>query len=261
MTEALTSAAPLIRWSFAILMALSALLYLVVHLRPRALVRFNSVPWAFHLERATDLRYQAVLYGAFHTHPWARVSHYSLAWDQPFWFALLWIVHPLLPVLALGLLGAQAALLRAPRLAAVLTLTWASVAALGWGLVQTLGPEPATLLSMAVLVFGGALRFLGHLGEPLPPGLVEDGRFVPMRRGLGRLNVMLVGPLIGVVSEFAAAFPFRLFLVQVLWLSEKLGVTAPEHGSVREHMAEVVKVHEGGWSASPVTAWMMGRGA
>ncbi|MCB9795538.1 MAG: hypothetical protein H6741_22780 [Alphaproteobacteria bacterium] len=242
---------------FFVLMALSALLYLLAHAAPRALVRFNSVPWAFQLQRACDLRYQAVLYGAFHTRAWARVTHYSLAWDQPFWFALLWLLHPLAAVGALALLGAQAALLGAPRLGAALTLIWAAIAALGWALVAALGPT-AGLVSMVVLILGGLLRFLGHVTEPLPPGLVQDGRFVPMRTAGLRVNV-LVSPLVGVVSEFAAGFPFRLFVVQVLWLADLAGLRAPEHGTLREHLADARRVHEAGWSASPVTAWMLTR--
>ena len=254
--QVLQAARPASEWSFGVLMGFSALLYLVAHLAPRSLVRFNSVPWAFQLGRATDLRYQGVLYSAFHTRPWARFSHLSLAWEQPFWLALLYALHPAVAGAALLLLLMQALLLGSRKLAAVLMGTWVAIAAAGWGLVQICGEERTATLAMTVLLFGSLLRLSGHIREPIPPGILVAGRFVPQSHARPGLHI-LGSLLVGLVSEFAAGFPFRLFLVQVLWLSNALGLETPHHGGHEEHSSTAEQVHRGGWSASPVTAWML----
>ena len=252
---ALESASSPIIWSFGVSMMLAAGLYLLVYMSPSVMVPFNSVPWAFQLRKSTDLRYQAVLYGALHTHRWARVSHYSLAWDQLFWFALLGALHPAAIVVMLSLLLIQATLLRAPGLTVALATAWLAVAALGWGLVALLGAATMGLLSMAALLLGGVLRVLGHVFEPLPPGMAKEGSFVPLREAGRGVNI-LVAPFVGFVCEFAAGFPFRLVLVQALWLGERAGLSAPAHGTREEHLRDARKVLDGGWAASPVTSWM-----
>ena len=253
---ALESVSLPIAWSFGLSLTLAAALYLLVHVTPSRMVRFSSVPWAFQLRKSTDLRYQAVLYKALHTHRWARVSHYSLAWDQLFWFALLGALHPAAVLVTLSLLLIQATLLRTTGLTAALAIAWLAVAALGWVLVELLGTATAGLLSMAAVVFGGVLRVLGHVFEPIPPGIAKEGSFVPLREAGRGINV-LAAPFVGFVCEFAAGFPFRLVLVQALWLGERAGLRAPAYGTREEHLRDARKVLDGGWAASPVTSWMI----
>ena len=69
---ALESASSPIIWSLRLSLMLAAGLHLVAHIAPSIMVHFNAVPWAFQLRRSTNLRYQALLYGALHTHGWAR---------------------------------------------------------------------------------------------------------------------------------------------------------------------------------------------
>ena len=156
----------------------------------------------------------------------------------------------------LSLLLIQATLLRAPGLAAALVMAWLAVAALGWGLVAMLGTTTTRLLSMAALVFGAVLRLLGHVFEPVPPGMVKEESFVPLREVGHGVNI-LAAPFVGLISEFSAGFPFRLVLVQALWLGEWAGLTTPTHGSREEHLHDARKVLDGGWAASPVTSWML----
>ncbi len=246
---------PLIHWSFAVSMALAGVLYVLVHIVPRALVPLNSVPWAFLVRRASDLRYQAVLYRAFHTQRWARVSHLSLLWEQPLWFALSWVVHPVAPLVVSCVLLALASTLRSPWLVVALASTWLFSAAVGWRMIAMLGPGTTTWVAEALLVAGALLRMVGHLGEPLPPGLVDPVRFVPMRKASLRLNIV-VAPLVGLVSELAASLPFRLVVVEVLWLAERMGLAPGRFGTRAEHHADALRVHREGWSGSSATAWM-----
>jgi hypothetical protein len=246
-----------ITWTFVVLLAMSGVLYVFAHAAPRRLVRYNSVPWAFQLHRAWDLRYQAVLYQAFHTRAGARASHASLVWEQPLWCALLWLLHPAAAIGGAMLLLAYVALLRTPWLIAALVLLWASMAGLGYGSIVVLGRPHAATVAMTLLVLGALVRFVGHLGEPLPPGLVARDRFVPIREAQFHFN-LVVCVLVGIVSEFAASMPFRLFPVVVLRLGGWLGLPAPAYGSPHEHQLEARRVLDEGWRGSPVTAWMAG---
>lgn len=245
----------LTHWSFGISMVFVAALYVVVHTVPRALVRLNSVPWAFHLRRAHDLRYQAVLYRAFHTRRWARVSHLTLLWEQPLWFALLWLVHPVAFGLALCALLTLASNLRPRWLVVAFALTWSVSAVLGWGLVVALGGGVALVLAEALLLGGAALRLIGHVGEPIPPGLADPLRFVPIGQARRRLHMVAV-TFVGAISELAASLPFRLILVEVLWLAERIGFVSARFGTKTEHDADAIRVHQEGWAGCSVTAWM-----
>ncbi len=252
--ECLTVARIVVGWSFGVLVVATLALHALASAFPAFMVQLHSVPWAFHVRRSVELRYQCVLYATFHRGLWARLSHLSLAWDQLAWFALFWAIHPLFVVGALAVLFAQAAWIGDKRLAVALGGTWTVIATLGWLVNEALGAD-APFVSAAVLCLGGVLRASGHLTEPVPPGMSMSDRFVRLRE-LSVSWQLILSPFVGLVSEFAAGLPHRLFLVQVVWLADRLGLTSDSVGSLPSHEEEARRVVEGGWRAGETTAWM-----
>lgn len=252
--DALIEARVVTWWVFGALVAATLVLHALAALFPTFMIQLHSVPWAFHVHRSVELRYQSVLYAAFHVGPWARVTHISLAWDQLAWFALFWSLHPLVVVVALALLLAQAVWLGERRLATVLCVVWCVIACAGWLVHDLLGDDTAVIAAF-VLSLGGVLRASGHLTELVPPGVGGGDRFKPIA-DLRPRWLLVVMPFIGLVSEFAAGLPHRLFLVQVLWVAERLGLECESVGSWPSHADEARRVHEGGWRAAETTAWM-----
>jgi hypothetical protein len=253
--DQLWSHASTLTWCvFGTLVGATLVLHALTSLVPAFMVQLHSVPWAFQVSRSVELRYQCVLYATFHRGLWSRVTHLSLAWDQLFWFTLFWALHPLAVVVALAVLFAQAAWIGDKRVAVVLTIAWCAVASLAWLVHHVLGAE-SPVVAAAVLSVGGVIRASGHLTEPVPPGLGERHRF----RRLGELRPtwqLIVSPLVGLVSEFAAGLPHRLFVVQVVWLADRLGITSESVGSFPSHDDEARRVLAGGWRAGETTAWM-----
>lgn len=248
--------APAIRLTFFVFLGLTAILYGLCAFATPFMVRLNSVPWAFHLRRNLDVTYQGVLYAAFHMGRWAQVTHWSLAWDVVLWFVLFWALGPVAVALALVALVIQAFLLGDRRVGVVLSGIWMGVAGGAWALGGAIGWDVMVPVSMVILMASGLLRFLGHVFEPLPPGMVDDtDRFIPLKDARPVLGLM-VSPLIGIISEFAAGLPFRLFVVQGVWMADRLGMAKEEKGAWGRWRAEAEGLHQKGWLSSPVTAWM-----
>jgi hypothetical protein len=209
---------------FLVTLALAGIFYALCYAAPRLMLRQMSTPWAFHLDRSVDLDFQGVLYAAYHTAPLARVTHGSLALEQVAWLVVIqgWSVPVGAAVLALLLL--QAALLREPGISVAVALAWGGVWLLASAARSSLGDASAVPIAEVVLVAGAALRMMGHASEPIPPMIATVGdRFIPMAKARigARLPALLA---LGYVAEFCAGLPFRLFVVQVGWLAQRLGV-------------------------------------
>jgi len=230
-------------------------LYVLVYAAPRFMVRLHSVPWAFHAGRNLDLRFQGVLYAAFHTSRWARLTHLTLASDQVAWTVLAWLIHPLVAALVVAVPLAQAVLLRDRALVTSVAVAWTFVVLAAASVLVFVAIDDALVLAQATLVLGAFARTAGHVTEPIPPGLLDaTDRFHPMRRARATAGVVL-GPVVGTVSEFAAGLPFRLFVVLVFQTASRLGFRG-SHGSHTDHVDEARRIHANGWRASTTTAWM-----
>jgi hypothetical protein len=234
---------------FLATLVLAAIFYALCYAAPRLMLRQMSMPWAFHLDRSVDLDFQSVLYAAYHTAPLARITHYTLVVEQIAWLVVMQAWSWPLAAAALGMLVVQAALLREPGISVMVALAWGVVwvlaaAARGWA-----GDAHAAPIAEIVLVACAALRMAGHIPEPVPPMVAAVGdRFVPLakaRIGL-RFPVLLV---LGYVAEFCAGLPFRLFVVQVGWLAQRLGVRPTRAMAWPEAVQTARAVHSLGWRA------------
>jgi len=93
------------------------------------------------------------------------------------------------------------------------------------------------------------LRFIGHTFEPLPPFITDPAdAFVPLRQARIRPSIVVVA-LSGIVSEFAAALPHRLIVVQLFWLAQKCGYAprAARPWAEASHLGAAIRSN--GWKA------------
>jgi hypothetical protein len=234
---------------FVVTLALAGFFYLLCYAAPGLMLRHMSMPWAFHLDRNVDLGFQSVLYAAYHTATFARVTHFTIALEQIAWLVVIQGWSWPLAAAALALLLVQAALLGEPGISVAVALAWAVVWVLAAAARGFLGEARAAPIAEAVLVVAGALRTIGHVTEPVPPMIAVVGdRFVPFakaRIGL-RLPALLV---LGYVAEFCAGLPFRIFVVQVGWLAQRLGVRPTRAMAWPEAVDRAREVHAVGWRA------------
>ena len=234
---------------FVVTLALAGVFYLLCYAAPRLMLRHMSMPWAFHLARSVDLDFQSVIYAAYHTAPFARITHLTLAVEQVAWLVVIQGFSWPVAAAVLALLVLQAALLGEPGISVVVALAWglvwvAAAAARGWA-----GDARAVPIAEIVLVAGGALRTVGHVSEPVPPMIAAVGdRFIPLAKArIGpRVPALL---LLGYVAEFCAGLPFRLFVVQVGWLAQRLGVRPSRAMAWPEAVERAREVHTLGWRA------------
>lgn len=243
-----------------VMLALTFLLHVAVYTFPRRLVPYNALPWAFRFESNLDLDFQTVTYAAVHDKRIARWSHLTLPLEQVAWAIVLLSVHPLALAVVLLIVAAQAALLREPPLAFALVATWLGVSALGVFALGAVGPA-ALLSAQILLLIGPILRFVGHAFEPIPPfvgsprvGGPRDA-FLP----LSETRLGLAAPLLvagGIVSEFAAALPHRLIVVQVFWLAQRLGYTPRVARDWPRARALGAAIRADGWKAYDKTRWL-----
>lgn len=228
------------------------LLLLVCHVAPARLARWNSIPWAFQLQRAEDTELHCTLYALYHGTRWGRISHYLFALDVLAWFALLWSAHPALVGLLLVGLAALTLRLRDRALALVLALLWAACAALAPFVLAALGGQ-TVWLELAVIT-QGVLRVAGHFGEPIPP-LLGDG--ADGFRSLGQARLGLHVPMVlaaGYVSEVTAGLPWGLIRVQAAWLVDLRRRGTPLWNTARSHAR---RIRDGGFAAHAPTAAML----
>lgn len=234
----------------------SVLFFIAVYWRPMWMVRLQSMPWAFQLEHNLDIDFQSVLYATYHTHWFNRFTHWTIAVEQIAWFVVLMWVHPLLPILMMLLLGLQAAQTRDSALTLFAAIAWGAVYACATCAVNGFGMDRAVLHAETVLIGCAIWRFFGHICEPLPPFLCEESdRFLPIAR-LRFGPKVLVFAVLGYLSEFASALPFRLFVVQLNWMLNAVGHRSERVISWAEADRLARAIHQAGWRAYPKTAML-----
>lgn len=208
--------------AFIAMLALNVVLHFFVYANPRGIVPYNALPWAFQIGWNLDLDFQAVTYAAVHDKWIARWTHLTLPLEQVAWVVILMSVHPAAVPIVVALVVWQASLLGERQLALGVVAMWALLAALGFACLSAFGPTAVTAAKLLLLI-GPVLRFIGHTFEPIPPfvGLPKDA-FIPLSEMPIRPSIVALG-LGGIVSEFAAALPHRLIVVQLFWLAQQMG--------------------------------------
>jgi len=243
---------------FVVLAAAGALLYIACYLVPAPMRRIISVPEAFHIgenwgPRGFDM--QAVSYASYHTTTLAAITHLGFALDAAAWVVLAWHFLGWFGVAAVGLVkAAQLLSYREPRLATVLAIQWLLVAggaAVAWSLM---GPEAAVLASMATVVVMAIWRTIGHVTEPVPPGVSGTSQFVALE-DVGIKPSLGLSFIVGIVAEFSAGIPFRLLDV---WtydvLLRRLGFRTESVVGYDELDRQRQAIFASGWGAAPATA-------
>lgn len=237
-----------VRAAWGVMLSLVVVLHAAVYVAPYGMVPFNALPWAFHIDHNLDLDFQAVTYATVHETRFARWSHLTMPAEQVAWVIVLISLHPAALALVLALLLWQALSLREPPFAAGVVAMWAALSVAGWAILHSLG-APAVTVSRALLLVGPLLRAAGHCSEPVPPFVATPrDEFVSMDRVPFRLSLAVVA-VTGIVSEFAAAMPHRLILVQAFWLAQRLGY-APRRARTWDAATVLGEsVRSGGWKA------------
>jgi len=244
--------------AFTVLAVAAAGLYLACYLIPGAMRRIISVPEAFHLGQnwgAGGFDTQAVSYSSYHTTLLASITHTGFVLDAAAWLVLAahylgW--YGVVAVVAVK--TAQILSYREARLAIVLGAMWvviAGAAGAAWTFLDNptaVGAAAGTVVVMAVW------RTIGHVNEPVPPGVSGTSRFVPLE-DVGLRASLGASFVVGIVAEFASGIPFRLTDV---WaydvLLRQLGFRADRLVSYVELDRQREAIFEGGWAAAPATA-------
>jgi len=234
--------------AWVVMLALVVVLHIAVYAAPRRIVPYNALPWAFRIDFNLNLDFQTVTYATVHDTVPSRWSHLSMPVEQVAWVVVLFALHPLALVAMLVAVAVQARQLREPPLAIGLALLWALFSALGIYALRNWGATAVTA-SQLLLLAAAPVRVIGHMFEPLPPFVAGAGdEFLPVRKLRLRPSVLLLlGG--GVVSEFAAAMPHRLIIVQAFWVAQQFGY-APRTArdwTAAKHLGAAIR--EGGWKA------------
>jgi hypothetical protein len=217
------------------------------------------MPWAFHASWNLDLDRQSVLYAAYHTRWFSRLSHCTIPLEQVAWLVVLYSIHPALPLPLLALVVVQAAHTGELWLALFVAAIWVALYGAMLSVIAALGLPAAYFCATTLLIGCGALRCLGHVVEPVPPLIYElTDRFLPLSR-VERTPRLALITLLGYASEFASALPHRLFLVQLNWLAQWLG-HRPRRSLTWEAVNRIAAdIHMRGWRAYPPIARAVSR--
>ena len=185
----------------------------------------------FNPKKNLDLDLQSLGYALLHSTWLGQISHYTIFIDAFFWFVLLVCIHWSLGLLALAVMMYQAfrigekwfsiSFIALGTLFFVLSLL--TVNSLNtMATFESLSTSPAWLIAIFVLLLGGLIRFFGHIFEPAPPMMLDDSdKFVKISPKTVNWKLILM-PIYGFVAEFASGLPYRLFIVQVNYLYQKI---------------------------------------
>jgi hypothetical protein len=239
--------------AFAAMVALTVVHHVAVYTIPLKIVRLTALPWAFRIDHNLDLDFQTVTYAAVHDRRIARFSHLTLPLEQVAWVIILLSVHPAVLVAMLALVTCQALLLGEKPLGFGLIAMWAVLSALGALALHVVGPA-ALVASFLLLLVGPVLRFIGHAFEPIPP-FVGDPKEGPPRDEFLPLSRTRLGPTLpflvlgGLVSEFAAALPHRLIVVQFFWFAQQVGYAPRKASAWAQARVTGAAIRAHGWKA------------
>lgn len=244
--------------AFIVLAVAAAVLYLACYVAPGLMRRIISVPQAFHLSQnwgATGFDTQAVSYSSYHTTTLAAITHTGFVLDATAWLVLATHYLGWYGVVAiLAVKTAQIVSYGEPRLAIVLGGMWVGIAVAAGAVWTFLDDATAAMLAAATVVVMAIWRTIGHISEPVPPGVSGTSRFVPLE-DVGLRASLGVSFVVGIVAEFASGIPFRLVDV---WAYDvplrQLGFRADRLVAYLDLDRQREAIFDGGWAAAPTTA-------
>lgn len=244
--------------AFITLAVAAAALYLACYLAPGPMRRIMSLPEAFHLTQnwgPGGFNTQAVSYSSYHTTMLASITHTGFVLDAVAWLVLAAHYLGWYGVVAiLAVKAAQVLSYRETRLAIVLSGMWVVIALVAGATWTFVGRSTAVTLATATVVIMAVWRTIGHITEPVPPGVSGTSRFVPLE-DLGMKASFGLSFLAGIVAEFAAGIPFRLVDVWAYDMPlRQLGFRADRLISFVELDRQREAIFEGGFAAAPTTA-------
>ncbi len=233
-----------------------AAFYLLVHLAPDPIFRLQSMPYTYQVRNnygARAFELQNVTYAAYHTHWYNHVTHAAFPVEAFLWLLVAAHFGGAVACAALAvLLSAQAFSFGERRFAIAVSAFWLAAAAAALATLRSLGggAYPAAQLGLVGL---GFWRFTGHWVEPLPPGVIGNRAFVPLRDA--PRDWRLLRPLLlGYLSEFSAGLPFRLVSSWLFMSAQQLGFRPARALSWQAARAASAELHRSGWSAQATTA-------
>jgi hypothetical protein len=206
----------------------------------------------FHPKENLDLDLQSVGYAMMHTTWLARISHYTIFLDAFVWFMLFASVHWSLSLIALFAMIYQSAKIGENAFTISFLLIGMAYFASSIYMVDLLNglaastsvfSSPAWLISIAILMTSGVIRFLGHFLEPAPPMMLDNSdKFVKITPKTINYKLALM-PVYGYVAEFSSGLPNRLFTVQVSYIYQLLSKMKPTKTmswkNVNQHAFEI----------------------
>lgn len=230
-TESLTSGFAVVDWlirnanwigvAWWVTLALMAALFALAIVAPYSKVT-KALPLTvmFNPRENLNLNLQSVCYAMTHTTWMGRISHLTIAVDAFLWFVVLNHISPILGLAMLALMAHQASAIGEQTFSISFLLLGAVFYAGSLWLGHALGWYGAWLVSIAVLMTDGMIRFVGHWTEPAPPFLLDDSdQFIPITPRTANWKLALM-PVYGYVAEVASGLPNRLFAVQVNYLCQ-----------------------------------------
>jgi len=250
----------------------SCVLFIGCLIKPKLMVKINSVPWAFYPSLNINIAYQAVLYIAFHEKDINLFTHFTILSDSIFWFILLINIHPsAFPIFATILLT-QAYLIyakfNATNLVIALLIAWICSISIAYTIGNYIGWDVAQQLSMIFLIISPLMRALTHIVELLPPG-VSSILYINNKQKYDEFKIskiedlsidkklwLIMCLLQGYIAEFISSLPCRLFTVHVFYIADKIGINMPTIGTWQKIEEQGEAIRKTGWSASPITNWM-----
>jgi len=240
---------------FGIFMGLIGIFYLICHLTPNVLRSWVSIPTAFHLHKAHLLNFQTALYFVFHSTSLGQISHYYFLFEQIAWFLLLYLWQPVAAVLLLLLMFFISFKMNEKPFGWYFMALISLIFAVSLGLSFVLDKEMAMFMAEVIVLAGGFIRVLGHSVEPVPPHILSE-HFVKLDANSFKWRLIPVS-IVGIIAEFSAGFPFRLFPIQMYILALKLGYK-PQNSWNQQELIEIAKgIHKEGFAYSPEIAKLL----
>lgn len=244
-------------WLWYLSLGVMGCLYVLSYVAPEKMERAISNPYVFqwkHNIGPDSLEFQAVIYDAYHTNWYSRLSH-EAGWlfESIGWLVVMYAwLGPWGIFLILGIVWWQVYSFGEHPMSMMLMGIWLLLATLSYSLVGLLGAQLAYTAAVYTIVGFSLWRFVGHSIGPIPAGII-DNKFY--RYTWQVLSPRLFFPvLLGYFAEFASGLPFRLpsiwlYMVLQKWVGYQPNTTI----SIASIEGFSNGILEHGWKAHPVS--------
>lgn len=249
-------------WLYVLLA--TVIFYLACYLAPKWMIKAQSMPYTYlihHNIGQNGLKLQLITYACYHTHWYNHITHTAfpceaLLWQLALYSGLYLYMSPTMAIMGLlvmnALLTLQALSFKEPPLVITLILFWWIGFVVVLLIANHVNISTCFDISAFILLSTGFWRFTGHWVEPIPPHLIKNKGFIPMKQATSRMN-LIYPTLLGFISEFAAGLPFRLvnvwFYVHIQqWFKQ---ASYKHHWLLQKKWRQ--HIHQSGWQAHPIT--------